>query len=250
MRPAVQIVRQTWAEDTPGYPAILVDLLTRLGYRWYPQYTVYEDFLEFNQQQYRAKMIILDGSDRPITELHTFLGFGVTVEMAVHEAAYVAITHLRRQYPRLEDSGFRYFPYAPAGDDTRFYEAICTPYVSHRYDPQYLVRYVEAMDRTTRALTVELYETRLRLYAALRQLMPAVNAGIQPVSVLYPSRTEMPPGVDWPDVGGTTPARGPLLPQHDRLLHQSIHGPQDYALEWRAYHRHRQLPGYRGFPRR
>jgi hypothetical protein len=75
-------------------------------------------------------MFILDGQDHPITDLHTFQGFGVTVEMAVHEASYVAITHLRRQYPRLEDSGFRYIPYAPAGDETRYYTAVRTPYVN------------------------------------------------------------------------------------------------------------------------
>ena len=33
MRPATQIVRQTMAVGTPGFPAILVDLLTLLGYR-------------------------------------------------------------------------------------------------------------------------------------------------------------------------------------------------------------------------
>jgi hypothetical protein len=32
------------AVDATGFPAILVDLLTRLGYHWYPEYTVYEDY--------------------------------------------------------------------------------------------------------------------------------------------------------------------------------------------------------------
>jgi hypothetical protein len=75
------------------------------------------------------------------------------------------------------------------------------------------------MDHTARALAVELYTTRLRLYDELRQLMLAVGTGIHPEHILFPSTTEMPPGVVWPAVGGTTPARGPLIPDHDRRLH-------------------------------
>ncbi|KAI5016224.1 hypothetical protein ZWY2020_006075 [Hordeum vulgare] len=51
MRPARQHVRLTRATETTGFPAILVDLLTRLGYRWYPEYTVFEDFREYNPMQ-------------------------------------------------------------------------------------------------------------------------------------------------------------------------------------------------------
>jgi len=83
MRPGRQIVRLTYAHDTTGFPAILVDHLKKLGYRWYPEYTVYEDYREFNQEQYEAEMVIWDRQDLSITELHTFRGIGVTVEMAV-----------------------------------------------------------------------------------------------------------------------------------------------------------------------
>jgi hypothetical protein len=41
--------------DATGFPSILVDLLTRLGYRWYPEYTVYEDYREFNQATIQNK---------------------------------------------------------------------------------------------------------------------------------------------------------------------------------------------------
>ena len=33
MRPATQLVLRTWARDVAGFPAILIALLTRLGYR-------------------------------------------------------------------------------------------------------------------------------------------------------------------------------------------------------------------------
>ena len=94
VRPTTQLVHRTWARDAPGFLAILVTLLTRLGYRWYLEYMVYEDFGEFNQEQYHAVVRIFDQRENSITELHTFHGVGVTVDMAVHDAAYAAIVCL------------------------------------------------------------------------------------------------------------------------------------------------------------
>ena len=68
MRPARQLVRHTMAVDATGFPAILVNLLTRLGYRWYPEYIVYEDYREFNQEQYHAEVRIFDRQNNSITE--------------------------------------------------------------------------------------------------------------------------------------------------------------------------------------
>jgi hypothetical protein len=98
--------------------------------------------------------------------------------MAVHDAAYSAIVHLHGEHIRLEETGFRYIPYTTATEDSGYYTVVCTPYVRRRYDPQVLVQYTEALDRTARALAVVLYATRPRLYDALIQLLPAVSAGI------------------------------------------------------------------------
>jgi hypothetical protein len=166
---------------------------------------VYKDFCEFNQEQYHADVRIYDQQNNSITELHAFQGIGVTVDMAVHDAAYAAIAHLRREHTRLEETGFRYIPYAPAGDEIGYYIVVCTPYVSRHFDPQVLVQYTEALDRTARALAVELYATRTRLYDALTQLLPAVSARMHPEYILYLRRTKMPPGLEWPAVGGCTP---------------------------------------------
>ena len=59
-RPVTQLVLHTSARSAPGFPAILIALLTRLGYRWYPEYLVYEDYREFNQEQYHADVRIYD----------------------------------------------------------------------------------------------------------------------------------------------------------------------------------------------
>ena len=169
--------------------------------------------------------------------------------MAVHDAAYTALTRLRADCRHLDDSEFRYIPYPAAESETGYYTAVCTPYSRRRYDPQVLIQCVETLDRTARALAVELYDTRTRLYDALTQLLPAVSAGIHPEYILYPRRTEMPSGVDWPAVGGYAPPRGPLLPVRDQVLHQSVHGAQDPYIEGRLT-RHQQMPGYLSCPRR
>ena len=92
MRPARQLVRQATAAGVTGFPAILINLLTRLGYRWHPEYYVYEDYHEFNQEQYHAEVRIFDGEANSTTVLHTAHGVGMTVDMAVHDAAYAALT--------------------------------------------------------------------------------------------------------------------------------------------------------------
>jgi hypothetical protein len=88
-------VLRTWARGAPGFPAVLIALLTRLGYRWYPEYMVYEDYREFYQEEYHADVRIYDQRDDSDTELHLFHGIGVTIEMAVHDAAYSAVARLR-----------------------------------------------------------------------------------------------------------------------------------------------------------
>ena len=59
----------------------------------------------------------------------------------------------------------------------------------------------------------------------------------------------MPPGLEWPAVGGCTPPRGPLLPVRDQVLQKSVNGVQDPYIEGTP-RRHLQLPGFSGFLRR
>ena len=151
----------------------------------------------------------------------------------------------------MDASEFRYIPYAPAGDATGYYTAVCAPYESRRYDPRVLIQYTQALDRTNRALAVELFATRARLYDAMTQLLPAVRAGIHPEYILYPRRTQMPAGIDWPAIAGHRPTRGSLLTVRDRVLHQSAHGEQDpSATEIHRPHLHLQLPRASGCLRR
>ena len=112
-----------------------------------------------------------------------------------------------------------------------------------------MAQYLEALDRTIQALVVELYNTRTRLYDALTQSLPAISVRIHPEYILYPRRTELPQGLEWPAVGGSTPSRGPLLPVRDQVLHQSVHGVQAPHIKGNLCHRHLQLPGFSAFLR-
>ena len=49
-------------------------------------------------------------------------------------------------------------------------------------------------------------------------MLPAVSVTIQPEYILYPHPTVLPPGIAWPDVGGDTPALGPLISVRDQFL--------------------------------
>jgi hypothetical protein len=209
----------------------------------------YEVYREFNQEQYYADVRIYDQQDGSDTELHLFHGIGVTIEMAVHDAAYSAVARLRGEHNTSLDASKFYILYAPAGDATGYYTAICAPYEHRRYDPQGLIQCTQDLDRTVRALAVELFATRARLYDAMMQLLPAVRAGIHLEHILYPRRTQMCAGIDWPAVGGHTPARGALLTARDRVLHQSAHGAQVPSM-MNVRRPHSQLPHFSGFLRR
>jgi hypothetical protein len=202
-----------------------------------------------NQEQYHADVCIFDQRDNSETELHIFHGIGVTIEMAVHDAAQSAVARLRGEHSSLDASEFRHIPYAPAGDATGYYTTICASYGRRRFDPQVLIQCTQALDRANRALAIELFATRARLYDAMTQLLPAVHAGLHPEYILYTRRTQMPAGIDWPAVGGHTPARGPLLPVRDQVLHQSVHGEQDFS-QTGTHRPHLQLPRFSGFLRR
>ena len=112
-----------------------------------------------------------------------------------------------------------------------------------------MIQCTQALDRAARALAVELYATRARLYDAMTQLLPAVQAGIHPEDILYPRRTQIPAGIGWPAVGGRTIARGPVLPAQDRVLHLSAYGAQDPSSV-RIDVPHGQLPRFRDLSRR
>src|SRR3954468_5538917 len=112
MEPTRQVVRHTAAIGASGSPAVLAEMMTYLGYRWHPEYTVTEEYQDFNQEQYRVTVHLYSREYDSTTVLHTAYGVGVTIDMAVHDAAYAALTRLRGEYRELDTSPFRHIAIA------------------------------------------------------------------------------------------------------------------------------------------
>ena len=78
MPPSGQVVLHTRAEDVPGFPSLLIAGLSYVGLPWYPEYTVYEEYVDHGQGQYLCEVKILnfhgDWYD------HAGQGVGITVD--------------------------------------------------------------------------------------------------------------------------------------------------------------------------
>ena len=110
-----QVVRLTWCLDVPGHTAMLVRVMTEAGYQWYPEYTVEEQYRDFNQSQYLCTVRIFPfypGSTEP---LRCSYGLGVTIEMSVQDAAYSMMTIIWARTSLLRNTNFRYMPMSLPG---------------------------------------------------------------------------------------------------------------------------------------
>src|SRR3954463_3941736 len=114
--PPRQIVRLTRCIGVRGHPATLIEMMSFMGYRWYHEYTVEEQFHDFNQTQYHCTVRIYPyhvGVTQPIFFGH---GIGMTESMAVQDAAYSCMTLLREEHAFL---GGTPFPLYPCGTSRR-----------------------------------------------------------------------------------------------------------------------------------
>src|SRR3954469_13883302 len=90
--PPRQIVRLTRCIGVRGHPTMLIEMMSFIGYRWYPESTVEEQFRDFNQTQYHCTVWIYPhhvGVTQPILFGHDI---GMTENMAVQDAAYSCMT--------------------------------------------------------------------------------------------------------------------------------------------------------------
>ena len=110
-----QVVRLTRYIDVPGHTTMLVRVMTETGHRWYPEYTVEEQFRDFNQSQFICTVRIFPSYPGATEPLRWSYGLGITMEMSVQDAAYSMISIIRVGYASLQDTEFRYFPAAHTG---------------------------------------------------------------------------------------------------------------------------------------
>ena len=105
---------------------------------------------------------------------------------------------------------------------------------------------LEDKDRENRALRMDLFNARSDHWATLTRFAPVVQAGYMDMRDLYPVRSGLPDCMEWRDVGGITPPRGPRLPPFvGPRPHPSPYGPQ--APQDQLFpDDHGQLPGHGG----
>src|SRR3954468_7802176 len=75
-RPQNQVVRLTRCIGICGHTAMLVRVMVESGYRWYPEYTVEEQFRDFNQSQYLCTVRIYPAYPGATEPLHCSYGLG------------------------------------------------------------------------------------------------------------------------------------------------------------------------------
>ncbi|KAI4976226.1 hypothetical protein ZWY2020_049833 [Hordeum vulgare] len=130
-------------------------------HHWY-QYTVEEQYQDFNQRQYLCTVRVFPdypGAEEPI---HWSYGLGVTVDMAVQDAAYSMLTIMRARHALLQNTEFCYVPASQPGEEGYLSGVY---FDSSMEDPllQSTAEMLENRDRDARALRMELYATRARL---------------------------------------------------------------------------------------
>ena len=240
-----QVVRLTRCIGVPGHTAMLVRVMVETGYRWYPEYTVEEQFRDFNQSQYLCTVRIYPSYPGATEPLHCSYGLGVTIEMSVQDAAYSMVTIMRARTALLQNTDFCYMPAALPGAQG-YYQAT---YCDSTHEGSLLrttTEMLEDKDRENRALRMELFNARADHWATLTRFAPAVQAGFMDMRDIYPVRSGLPECMEWRDVGGITPPRGPRLPPFvGPRPHPSPYGPQ--APQDRLFpDDHVQLPGHGG----
>ena len=203
-----QIVCLTRCENTPGFPELLRYVTANNYFHWLPEYTVYEQYRDFNMTQYLAKVTLHPYSEFDTYTYYTYFGMGTSVEMAVQEAAYVALTCLRREFEHLENTSFRYFPSTPSqaeGVESATYMDFSE---EQNVRIRRLAHLVQVLDQQYRLVRHELCVSRGRLWNLMVAIEPSVSMGRFNRDHLYTVPESVPPELACPDVGGVIPPRG------------------------------------------
>ena len=115
--PPRQIVRLTRCLGVRGHPAMLIEMMSYTSYRWYPEYTVEEQYLDFNQTLFHCIVRINSHHIGDTQPIHYGHGIGVIENMVVQDAAYSCITLLREEHALLSESPYHYILVALPGEE-------------------------------------------------------------------------------------------------------------------------------------
>jgi hypothetical protein len=134
----------------------------------------------------------------------------MTVEQAVQEATYHAITRYRYEWPYLaaDYCPFRYFPSAADGAEGVY----CSFYASASDHPdptvRCLVEMLNATDHQAHMWREYVVASRMSHWNTLMDIEPYVENGTLPQSFISPDAIELPNFMALPRVGGMIPPLG------------------------------------------
>ena len=89
-----------------------------------------EQYRDFNQSQYLCTVRIYPPYPEAAEPLHWTHGLGVTIDMAVQEAAYQMLTIMRAHHGLLQNTEFCYVPATLGGEDGY----LCAAYYGHSHE--------------------------------------------------------------------------------------------------------------------
>ena len=148
--------------DVPGHPLTLCRALQYHNFHWMPKYTIYLHDRQFGMEDYVAEVLIhareADNDNGP----YCFLGHGTNKEMAIQQAAHVAMARLRHDLPEMAEGPLKFMPALSSSGEV-FYPNNFSP-----KDSPSTVAMVQAMhskDREYHAYLYELCEARRALKA-------------------------------------------------------------------------------------
>ena len=207
-----QIVCLTRCEDTPGFPELLRYAIGTSCFRWMPEYTVYEQYHDYHMTQYLARVVIPPDEEYEFHGGYQYFGLGITVEMAIQEAAYNAVTRFRWDMPPMANTSFMFCPSAPPPEQALNHAEYHD--LAGEMNPTILrqAQFIRALDQEFRVVRHQLFATRERLWDLLLAVEPSVRMCRLSRGVLDARAEPIPDDITPPGVGGFIPPRGPSPP--------------------------------------
>lgn len=164
--PGQQVVCLTRCIDVRGHTAMLVRAMTFMRYHWYPEYTVIEEFHNFNQNQYRCTIRTYPPVVGAAEPMHFAYGVGITINMAVLDAAYSCLMLLDENHTMVRETEFRYIP-AALEEEEGYLSSLYSDSTLEETLVQSTAQLPKNRDHKVRALFLELYSTHTYLWITL-----------------------------------------------------------------------------------
>ncbi|PNT67352.1 uncharacterized protein LOC112272038 [Brachypodium distachyon] len=214
-------------ETTQGFPEVLREIMRHIGFRYQPEYTVFEDYRDFNQEYYRVVVRLHQDMPSEKFPVHKAVGTGHTIELAIQQVAYMCVTLLRMKYERLDKGPFKYIPRGFIACENMFFTLPGLPDEKVANDSYDFCNFVSSQEHMMANMRAKVEHYRKQLWIALGHLSAVVDAGMYENGVRYPPSPLAPELLHAFPVDGFTTTRGPpRVFESTYLPRQFLYGEQ------------------------